>query len=526
MRQTKLDEFFELEEQNRELEKFGPDYIYIHTSNKNLNGKNFSKISEKEVLEEVNNEFLKLKKIWENLRNKYNCEIIQNNFEWPQNRIFGNLEGTIFFGEINFINKLNLKISKFISENNYIHINDIAYLASKIGLDKWYSTKDWYMYKYAFGVDNIPIVCKNISNIIKSVYGKSKKCIVLDLDNTLWGGIIGDDGINGIVLGNETAEGQAYLEFHKYLIKLKDRGILLAISSKNTMDNALLGLSHPNSILKKDDFVDIQADWELKTEHIKKIAKNINILEDSIVFIDDNPFECDIVAKNLPDVEVIICDKIEEIIEKIDREGFFEIINFDKSDLDRNKYYKDNIKREKLKDNYLDYDEYLRSLEMKASISNFKDIDIERITQLINKTNQFNLTTKRLNGVEVENKKVSEKFITLQGRLVDKFGDNGIVSLMIGQIKEEQCDINLWVMSCRVFKRNFEYAMFDKFIKECIQKNIKTICGKYIRTNKNKYVENLYRILGFKLEKAEDGIEYWMLYNIDKYKFKNNVIEV
>ena len=409
----------------QELLEFKPDIVYVYSTIKNI--KKFpSIIFEKKQNEELfTYESKKLEMIWESLFSKLSCVVIQNNFELPQIRIMGNSSFYLDGGNINFINKLNLFISEATKKYNNLYINDINYLSSLIGLEKWYDNELWFNYKYAVSFEGITYIAHSVASIIKSIYGKNKKAIALDLDNTLWGGVIGDDGVNGIKIGSETAIGEAYEDFQKYIKNLKDIGIILTIDSKNDLENALEGLSHPSMILHKDDFFTIKSNWNLKSNNILESAREINIGEDSFVFIDDNPVERELVRSQLQNVAVPeIGDKIELFKNFIDRNNYFEIISLSKEDLERAKYYQDNQNREKEQQNYSNYSDYLKSLNMIAEIDEAKEIYLERIHQLINKTNQFNLTTKRYTKSEVEEIYKDSNYILLYGKLKDKFGDN------------------------------------------------------------------------------------------------------
>ena len=510
---------------SQELLEFKPDIVYVYSTIKNI--KKFpSIIFEKKQNEELfTYESKKLEMIWESLFSKLSCVVIQNNFELPQTRIIGNSSFYLDGGNIDFINKLNLFISEATKKYNNLYINDINYLSSLIGLEKWYDNELWFNYKYAVSFEGITYIAHSVASIIKSIYGKNKKAIALDLDNTLWGGVIGDDGVNGIKIGSETAIGEAYEDFQKYIKNLKDIGIILTIDSKNDLENALEGLSHPSMILHKDDFFTIKSNWNLKSNNILESAREINIGEDSFVFIDDNPVERELIRSQLQNVAVPeIGDKIELFKNFIDRNNYFEIISLSKEDLERAKYYQDNQNREKEQQNYSNYSDYLKSLNMIAEIDEAKEIYLERIHQLINKTNQFNLTTKRYTKSEVEKIYKDPNYILLYGKLKDKFGDNGLISLSIGKQVGDVLEIPLWIMSCRVLKRDMEIAMLNELVDLAKKRGIKKLRGTYIPSKKNSMVKDHYKNLGFKFEKEENNIFTWVL-EITDYQPKECMIE-
>jgi FkbH-like protein len=511
--------------ENDELNKFKPDIIYIHTTNKNIIKYPDFKDTSEDIAILLNNEIQRFKLIWDSL-SKFNCAIIQNNFDFTKDRCMGNLDCYDIHGKTYFISKLNNELSFYAREIKNLHINDINYLSSYIGLRYWFDSSLWYQAKYAISMESIPELAFNISQIINSLLGKTKKCLVLDLDNTCWGGIIGDDGLDGIQIGNETAISESYTAFQKYAKDLKNRGITLAICSKNDFENAKEGFDHPESILKFDDFTSFQANWNPKNQNIFTIAKEINIGVDSIVFIDDNPVERDLICSQIPRVSVPnIGNDVINFIDHIDRNAYFEPISLLSDDINRNKHYEGNKKRSREQSNFKSYDDFLVSLEMIAEIKSFSSIYLDRITQLTNKTNQFNLTTKRYTASEIANISTSDEYIKIYGKLADKFGDNGLIAISIGRIKASQCHIDLWLMSCRVLKRNMEFAMLDKLVFKCREKNVSEIIGYYYQTSKNKMVFDLYENFGFVLNDSNGEDTIWKL-DISNYKNKNKIIKI
>ncbi len=510
---------------NEILKKFAPDIIYIHTTNLNIleypNFNDDANIIENKLASLYN----KFKSIWDSLA-KYECSIIQNNFDLPLNRSLGNLDFYDIHGKTNFINKINLEFAKAANEIKNLYINDINYLSASMGLINWFDKSLWHTSKYAISYNAIPHLAQNISKIIGAVFGKTKKCLVLDLDNTCWGGVIGDDGLSGISIGSETAISETYTQFQKYVKELKDRGIILSVCSKNDFKNAKEGFEHPDTILKFDDFTSFKANWEPKHHNIVEIAKEINIGIDSLVFIDDNPVEREIVSSQVKSVSVPnVGNNVIDFIDYIDKEAYFEIISLSNDDINRNKYYEDNKKRVEEESNFKSYDDFLISLNMSAEINDFNTIYLERITQLTNKTNQFNLTTKRYTSAEMEEVLLNDSFIKIYGKLTDKFGDNGLIAISIASIIDNIAHIDLWLMSCRVLKRDMEFAMLDELVKRCKERNINEIRGYYYKSNKNGMVEDLYSKFGFELVKKDEDNSIWKL-DISNYENKNKFIKV
>lgn len=513
--------------ENKELENFKPDLIFIHTTNRNII--NYPNLidSEDNINKMLEDEYLKFFEMWNHLDETYNCPIIQNNFEYPFYRMFGNKDATDIHGKVNYITRLNLKFAEYAEEHENFFINDINYQSAQYGLDKWSDQFYWHMYKYALSLSAIPTLAYNVANIIKAIYGKNKKGFVLDLDNTLWGGVIGDDGVENIILGQETSEGQAYLEFQEYLKEHKQMGIILNISSKNDENNALEGLKRYDSILNPEDFLVIKANWNPKSQSMIEIADELSLGADSLVFVDDNPAERSIINQYLPTVSTPQIKSIDEYIKILDHSGFFELTKLSKEDFDKNEMYKENIERNKQITKFKNYSDYLKSLEMKANIKKFDSIFMSRIAQLTNKSNQFNLTTKRYTQNEIEEISLDENYITLYGNLEDIFGDNGVVSLIIGKINDKKLDIDLWLMSCRVLKRDMEFAMMDTLVHKAKQIGIKEIYGYYYPTQKNSMVKDFYKIQGFeKISEDESNNTIWKYSILEKYEEKNQYIDV
>lgn len=512
---------------NAALEDFAPDIIYIHTSNRNVAAYPLAADNAAKINGMLDAELKKFTGIWDRLMETYHCPVIQNNFEMPFYRLMGNKDASDIHGAVNFLSRLNMGFYEYAQTHDNFYICDINYLSADYGLKEWSDPFYWYMYKYALNVSAIPYLSFNVANIIKSVFGKNKKGFVLDLDNTLWGGVIGDDGVENIVLGPEESEGQAYMEFQNYIKAHKQLGVLLNIASKNDYENALAGIRHADSAFSEDDFICIKADWEPKDKNFAKIAAELNLLPESLVFIDDNPAERHIVTEQIPGVSAPEIGWAHAYIQTIDRSGFFEMTTLSNDDLKRNEMYRANAARVKLQAGFADYTEYLLSLEMKGVIKAFEPVYMARIAQLTNKSSQFNLTARRYTQAEIEETAKSGDYITLYGKLEDRFGDNGVVSVVIGHVTGKECRIDLWIMSCRVLKRDMEFAMMDALARRCLKQGVRRILGHYNPTAKNGMVKELYALLGFeKISVDGDGSTEWA-FNLDGvYEDKNKVIQV
>lgn len=509
-----------------ELVGFAPDLIFIHTTNRNI--KNYPTLTDspEDVDAKLAMVYQEFEMMWNHLREKYRCPIIQNNMEMPFYRLLGNQDGVNIHGRLSFIERLNVMFAEYASKTESFYINDLHYISASYGLDAWSDPFYWHMYKYAIAVPAIPTFAYNLSHIIKAIYGMNKKAFVLDLDNTLWGGIVGDDGMENLELGQETSIGQAYTEFQEYIKAHKDMGVLLNINSKNEEENALSGLNHPDGILKPEDFIVIKANWNPKSINTQEIASELNIMTDSLVFVDDNPAEREIVSQQIPGVAIPQISSVDQYIRQIDKQGYFEVLKLSQDDLQRSNMYKANMQRSAQMNSFADYGEYLKSLEMKAVIKPFEATYMSRIAQLTNKSNQFNLTTRRYTQEEIAQAAEDETRITFYGKLEDKFGDNGVVTIAIGRIEEEVCHMELWLMSCRVLKRDMELALMDQVVKTCQEKGVKEIRGYYYKTAKNAMVKEFYGGLGF-TQIAEDGEDStWQFMIPSDYENLNKVITV
>ena len=510
-----------------ELREFSPDIVFIHTTSRNISSwpvlrDDYEKVSA--LLERQVSHFTSM---WQKILHDLKCPVIQNNFERPQFRLLGNRDVSDYHGRTNYISRLNQKFYEYSQTNEGFFINDIDYLSASYGLEKWADPFYWYMYKYALCPHAIPDFAFSVANIVKSIYGKNKKAIAVDLDDTLWGGIVGDDGVEGLSIGQETSIGQAYSAFQSYLKELKRLGVILNVISKNEHENAIAGLNHPDGTLRPDDFVLIKANWNPKSHNLSEMAEELSLLPESFVFFDDNPAEREIIRQSLPDVAIPESGRVEHYISAIDRSGFFETTLLSADDDRRAEMYRENMERARARATFTDYHDYLLSLEMTADIRSFEPLYLPRIAQLTNKSNQFNLTARRYTEEEIRATASDGNYITLYGKLMDRFGDNGLVSVIIGRIDGDILHIELWLMSCRVIKRDMEFAMMDELVAQCRTAGIKTIMGYYYPAAKNGMVQNFYATQGFYRESEDkQGNTTWRFAIEKGYRLKNTVIGI
>jgi FkbH-like protein len=480
------------------LREFKPDIAYIHTSQVNLLHAPRLFAPEEHVDQSLERELARYRAIWERLTGDLKCMVIQNNFDLPPVRSLGGLDSTEAFGRSNFIGRLNLAFAEAARRNPKLVINDIHHLSARIGLDQWFDREYWFSYKMAVAPAANVHLAHQVAKLVRAILGRTRKCLVLDLDNTLWGGVIGDDGVDRIVLGQESARGEAFTAFQQHCAQLAERGILLAVASKNEEANARQGFSHRDMVLKLDQIAAFKANWDPKPGNIAAIAKELNIGVDSLAFIDDNPAERALVSGQLQSVAVPDAgEDVGRFAEFLDREGYFEVCRLTRDDAERGRFYSENKVRAELESKFADYGDFLSSLDMKAEIGAFAPPYLDRIAQLTNKTNQFNLTTKRCTLAEIEAMASDPDYITLYGRLADRFGDNGLVTVVSGRIAGDSLEIDLWLMSCRVLKRDMENAMLDALIERARERGVTRIVGSYLPTAKNAMVADHYGKLGF-----------------------------
>ena len=510
-----------------ELEAFHPDIIFIHTSNRNITAYPQASDSKEAVDALLQGEYDRFAAMWDKLSADYRCPIIQNNFEYPFWRLYGNADAVFEQGRVHFLMRLNLMFAEYAQAHDGFYLNDINWLSADYGLEAWSDPFYWHMYKYALALPAIPRLGQSVANIIKSIYGKNKKAFALDLDNTLWGGVVGDDGPENIQIGQETSVGQMYVEFQRYLKAHKQIGVILNVISKNDEENAVAGLKNPGNVLVPEDFISIKANWEPKSENLRAMAAELSLSSEAFVFVDDNPAEREIIRQTFPQTPVPALEVPEHYIRSIDREGYFEVTSLTKDDLARGEMYRENAARARQMASFIDYTEYLRSLEMKAEIQPFQPVYYARIAQLTNKSNQFNLTTLRCTQEEIQRFAEEDAYLTLYGKLQDKFGDNGVVSVVVGERKGSELHIRLWLMSCRVLKRGMEFAMMRELVRTALDCGVTKIYGYYYPTAKNGMVKEFYQLQGFtKQQEDEEGNAVWTLEIPSEYQEEELQIQI
>jgi FkbH-like protein len=378
---------------------------------------------------------------------------------------------------------------------------DVAHLANTVGLANWHSPTQWNMAKLPFSDDYCPLYAEHVCRIIGALRGKSRRCLILDLDNTVWAGVIGDDGLEGIQLAEGDATGEAYRAVQRLALDLRGRGIVLAVCSKNEDETARLPFrKHPEMLLRENHIAVFQANWNDKPANIRAIAEELSLGLDSMVFLDDNPAERAHVRQVLPEVAVPELPADPALYARtLFAAGYFETVVFSREDLGRANFYQENARRVELQRQSGDLDVYLRSLNMEITFQPFDETGRARIAQLINKSNQYNLTTRRYTEADVSQMANDLACFTMQVRLSDTFGDNGMISAVIcREDRPGEWEIDTWLMSCRVLGRRVEHMVLKFITEQAKKRRIHKLKGTYIRTDRNKLVEDHYPKLGFR----------------------------
>lgn len=425
------------------------------------------------------------------------CQILLSNFVEPIEDPLGNLEANYLFSQSQFYRLVNLELIR--QRKPFVTIVDIEKLAACIGKNRWFDESSYFLSKMGFALENIGFFCDAFARQFEAFMGRPRKCIVLDLDNTLWGGIVGDLGYDGIMIDPNDAEGEAYLHFQRYLLSLKNRGIILAVCSKNDIENAKEPFEkNEKMVLKLTDISSFIANWNDKASNIKVIAEELNIGLDSIVFFDDNPTERALVKEFVPEVKVVdVPNDPAYYVRALDQSFCFEWNQITKEDISRVRTYSDNKVRTELLASCENYDEFLEKLEMQVTWESVSNITLPRFSQLTNKSNQFNLRTCRYSEAEIDEMRASNMYELYTVSLKDKFSNYGVIACVVLRFEEDSCLIENWVMSCRVLKKTVENYTIHKIIEASKKRGVKEIKSEFIQSKKNGMVRDLYENLGF-----------------------------
>ena len=444
----------------------------------------------------------KYKRYYALLEQRLGGRILQFNFTEQDDRVFGNYANKTAESFLYQLRKLNLMLMEEAQLQKNLFVIDLAYLQNQYGMEKIKDAKMYYLAKMPLSTHILPQVAAEVLSVLEAIRGRIKKCVVVDLDQTLWGGVIGDDGMEHIQIG-ELGQGQAFSDFQNWLKELRKRGILLAVCSKNEEDTAKEPfLKHPEMVLRLEDIALFVANWENKADNIRYIQKTLNIGMDSMVFLDDNPFERNLVRSLIPEITVPeLPEDPSQYVSYLQSLNLFETASYSGADKDRTRMYREEMDRKDLQKQYGDYEEYLKDLEMKAQAKPFDPFHYARIAQLSQRSNQFNLRTIRYTEQEVEHLAKSKDHLTMYVTLQDKFGDYGLISVVVlDKMPSDTLFISEWLMSCRVLKRGVEEFIMDQIVELARKNGFQTVTAEYLPTAKNAMVSELYERMGMNKE--------------------------
>jgi FkbH-like protein len=503
-----------------ELYEFAADAVIIFESSHKLLQK-YNKTTIDERCSFADEHITSIQQRLTTLQAKTNAKIIFCNYTEEDDRVFGQYSNKIESSFIFQLRKLNFLLQEFAAQTNNLYICDLSTIQNTIGREKFWPPSIYPNTEMVVSIDALPYFASAVVQIIAAFQGNFKKCIILDLDNTLWGGVIGDDGLENIQIG-QLGIGKVFTEFQHWVKKLRQRGIIVAVCSKNTESVAKEPFEkHPDMVLRLTDIAVFMANWENKADNIRKIQQILNIGFDSMVFIDDNPFERNMVRENIPQITVpelpedpaLYLDYLYEL-------NLFETVSYSGEDAKRTEQYQKEAERAVFQESFTDEDDFLKSLNMVSDTKPFDDFSIPRIAQLSQRSNQFNLRTVRYTEEDVKRIAQSDQYLTLSFTLEDKFGDNGLICAIILEKREDKTlFIDTWFMSCRVLKRGMEAYTLNSIAELAKANGYDKIIGEYIPTPKNEMVRDHYKNLGFEL--TGDGL--WRL-DVGNYENKSNHI--
>lgn len=496
-----------------ELYSFNADYVVVFQSTHKLIAKyNKTDIENQSKIANERLEFIKL------MCNSFQSRLIYFNYPEIDDNVFGSYSNKIESSFTYQIRKLNYELMNLAQGTPNLLICDISALQNKFGRDQMFDSSVYVTTEMTLSIEAIPYVASRTMDIICASQGKFNKCLILDLDNTMWGGIIGDDGMENIQLGHGLGIGKAFTEFQEWMKKLKNRGIILAVCSKNTESIAKEPFEkHPEMVLELNDIAVFKANWDNKADNIREIQSILNIGFDSMVFLDDNPFERNMVRQNVPGVTVPeLPEDPGEYLEYLYSLNLFETVSYSSADVERTQQYQVEAQRITMQKSFTNEAEFLKNLEMVSEVRSFDKFNTPRVSQLSQRSNQFNLRTVRYLESDIEKISNDVNYHNFCFTLSDRYGDNGLICVVIFEKKsKETLFINTWLMSCRVLKRGMENFTLNTIVKYAKENGFKKIIGEYIATQKNSMVEEHYQELGF-LPMDLDGQNLYKL-EIDNY---------
>ena len=489
------------------LQSFAPDVVVLSLSARQLMGSIPLEADFEHVERVLQAEVAELRGLWGAARNRFGGSVLQQTYLDVYEPLFGSFDRMVAAAPARAVAHFNDLLADAACADG-VAVLDIARASARDGIDCWFDTARWLQGKMEIAPQASARYGEMVMRIVAAQRGRSRKCLVLDLDNTLWGGIVGDVGVEGLVLGEGSAAGEAHLELQRYARRLKERGVILAVCSKNEPAIAEEAFArHPEMVLRRDDIACFVANWKDKAENLSAIAEQLNIGLDSLVFVDDNPAERARIRSALPMVAVPdLPGDPAGYARALAEHGYFEAVSFTREDTQRAASYAASTRREALRSTSESLEEFLRGLEMSVVHGPVGAIELERATQLINKTNQFNTTGRRYSAQELARLAADDANVTFQFRLFDRLGDSGLVSVMILRAAGPGVgvlEIDTWVMSCRVFGRQLEDEAMNIAVECARKRGAKALRARYVPTERNAVISGLFRNLGF--ERTGDG---------------------
>ncbi len=492
------------------LYDFDPQYLIVLMSGEKLKNRLYDSTDRKGFAGDA---IQRIESLWSAFGARSSATIVQSTFVLPSERAFGNYELKVANSVGAIFTEINYRLAEKARLVRNVLINDVDFLAASIGRRQWLDPRLWNMAKIPCRLEHMPRLAQSLIDTVLAATGVFTKCVILDLDNTLWGGVIGDDGLEGIALG-EFDEGEAFVGLQKFIRELKRRGVLLAVVSKNEHANAILPFNeHPFMVLKEEDISAFVANWDNKADNIRLIQKTLNIGFDSFVFLDDNPFERNIVREYVPGVVIPeLPDDPSSYLETLADLNLFETASFSEADLQRAAQYREEAQREIVKTQFTNVNDYLVSLGMQIKLERFSPFSLPRIAQLIQRSNQFNLMTRRYGEAACEAMMKDPAFAPLTLKLSDKFGDYGLISVVVLKPAGEDLEIDEYLMSCRVLQRGVEGFAMNNIFKYAQRLGATRVVGHYLPTAKNDMVKNFFKSFGFeKVSELDGGGSKWAL---------------
>lgn len=505
----------EILDENSKLYAFKPDVVILAVQAESLLGDSFySEFVKSSETEQYQTEIIdRFKKLLSLLTSRTNALVLMNNFIVPSFTPFGILDNKVDMGFKSFFYGLNQRLTDLYRKSNQVYVVDLEGVASKHGKSRCLNYQMYYRGSFVFSESFLPVIAEEYMGYIKALKNLTRKCIVLDLDNILWGGIIGEDGFEGIKLGKDSP-GNAYVDFQRLLLSYYNRGIILAINSKNNYEDAIKVIrEHPYMVLREKHFATMRINWQNKVQNMIELARRINIGLDSMVFMDDNPREREQIKQALPQVLVVDMPSSPFLYRHaLENLNDFNILALTEEDKIRGEMYYARKMREEHRKSMTSLEDFLRSLEMKVVIKYADDFSLPRVTRMVNKTNQFNLTTRRYTEVEIRKMKENRGKFDIYGlQVTDRFGDEGIVGVAIVRKEPRRWTLDSFLMSCRVIGRKVETAFLAKIVADAMKKGVSTIIGEYIPTQKNALVKDFYPNHGFEKLRQEGPLYKWRL---------------